>query len=152
MKFTGDFRTFSIIFVGLFVWFFFIAGSFTTFFGNNTQIAFIVFVFGYIGIIMEYVFHINIRAKPKIFLAYVLVFLVFDIILFPLMIGMNSQPALPSGAELSSDVFIYNLLPVDWPQQTKYFIVYVLAPTLMLFVAYALAGEKKLGRIIEEAL
>lgn len=146
-------KFFLLVATALFIWFAFLVDVFTALFQSNYFIGFTIFVAGYMYIIMRFVFGMKPLSNPRVFVAWVIIFTVFDLILFPIMVGKTAQDPLSFGQSISSDVFIYRLMPTDWSQTMRYYMTYVVAPTIMLWIAYKLTGNKKnFAKAMKEAL
>ena len=130
------------------------------YFSQNFVIAFTVFVLVYSAFVLWFIFdetpsNVKIGLYVKTLVAWVLVFLALDIIVYPILVTPTGIPAgLPTNAMISSDVYIYSLLPAAIPVIARYYMTYVLAPAIFLFVAYKLLAknEKKFEKIVKSNL
>lgn len=143
-------RTFALIAAGLFLWFFVIFQALGNAFSGNTIFAFIILQVAYVFLVMKYVLDLEIHARR--FLSVVLVFMVFDMFLSPALVGRDLNTELTFAQQMSSDVFVYNLLPSTMAENIKLVIVYVLAPTIMLFAALRLTGRRNLKQAFKETV
>ena len=153
----GENRLFLLIFISLFIWFYFILDLLLPYILNNFLISYIAFIFVYIFLVMKYILDIDPMNDTKHYMAFVLVFLALDIIMFPILITKEAIADYPAQAQLSSDIFIYKLIAsipiVNTVFQThimKYVFVYIIAPTIMLIMARWLTTKRKFFDIIKQ--
>ena len=131
--------------------------SLQDYFTKNFIVGYTVFTLLYSVFVLWFIFgqsfnNTEISKYIKTLLAWVLVFLALDIIIYPILVTPNGIPeGLPVNAMISSDVFIYSILPPALPSIARYYITYVGAPVLFLFVAYKLLAkdEKKFQTFVK---
>jgi len=141
-------KFFLIIFISLFAWFSFLNEIYQSFFSGNTFFGYLIFISVYVYVVMEYI--IGIRIDLEHFIAFLFVFLAFDIILYPILIPKAGPPNLTFDQSLSSDVFIYNLLPSNFPHMIRYYITYVIVPTFLLIAAMLIVGKRKFHSFVKQ--
>jgi len=107
----------------------------------NYMTAFFLFILIYSFMISHFILKVD---KIETLVAMVLIMLAFDLIMPPYLVDMNSGITATNNAALvSSDVFIYSLLPQYLPNRVKFFITYVLFPAFLLFIARAIVSKGK---------
>jgi hypothetical protein len=127
------------------------------YFTKNFVLGYTIFTLLYSVFVLWFIFgqtfnNTEISKYIKTLFAWVLVFLALDIIIYPMLVTPVGIPeGLPVNALISSDVFIYSLLPPALPAIARYYITYVGAPVLFLFVAYKLLAkdEKKFTTFVK---
>jgi hypothetical protein len=73
-----------------------------------------------------------------------LIYMVHDVAWPPIMVTtIGVIPGLPNEAQLSSDIFLWNLLPTVLPGQLRYFLTFVLLPSIILLIASKFFGRKQ---------
>ena len=102
---------------------------------------------GYAIFLLVYVYLVfkllEIPFNTRQYFAFLLVFLALDVIAPPMMISQTgfSESLIPE-QKLSSDVFIYQLLPSGLPHEIRYFLVYVGISVILLVIARTLTTKK----------
>ena len=85
----------------------------------------------------------NLLTQPRFFLIILLLSFTYDLAWFPYLVEPTGVPQLSAGLHISSDVFIYSLLPSFIPEYFKYNIVYPLTFSLSITLVSILAGSQK---------
>jgi hypothetical protein len=152
-----DNRLLRIFVVALFLstlWSFFGVSFIVPIFEQNFWITFPLFVLIYSAAVYYAVFKKNPTQEPRMFLALSISFVIFDLLMFPYLITTLGMPAnLPSEAKISSDVWLYQMLPSSIPEWGKYFIVYPLSFSVgILLIAFLTDTPKKFKKIMQEAM
>ena len=136
----------------LIIWFGFLLDSFNSWAVGNATLAYAVFILLYSFLVMNYIFDIKVTDNIKMFMALTIVFLSFDIIFFPLLISKDAPLILTPETVMSSDVFIYNLLPTTLPHIYRYYLTYVGAPFILLILAALLLRTSSFKNILRHGL
>lgn len=152
-KMDGPFRTpdfvkiliASLIFFTL--WFFWLTDATRPIFESQYFIAYTVFIAGYASFIVWLILKDTGGTpsfrNPKIYVAFILAFFLSDLFMYPYLVGKDTQPELPTDAQISSDMFIYKMLPADMPQAVKYFITYPLTLSIGFTIIALLTKHKR---------
>lgn len=144
-------KLFVIALVLLSTWFLLIYPALQNIIQENYTVAFIVWTLLYTAIVWYLAKNItnqsslpsSILNSAKFFFILLIILFSYDLIQFPYLLTMNGVlEGLPAGARISSDVFIYQLLPT-MPEFLKYWIIYALIPSISFTVVAMLAGKKK---------
>jgi hypothetical protein len=86
----------------------------------------------------------NLLKSLKFFVMVVIILFVFDLLIFPYLITMDGiLPNLSAGGLMSSDVFLFTLLPSALPAVIRYWFVYSLIPSILLAIVAVLSGTRK---------
>lgn len=143
-------RTFILgVFIFLILWANLISDIANQLISQNPVLFYAVFIALYLGLVLYFIFDINPISDIRFFLSWVLIFLAFDIMLYPMLITKNGLTQLPPEAQASSDVFIYKMLPT-MPELLKYNIVYVVVPTLFFIAAFYIAGKRQFSNMVKQ--
>ena len=97
---------------------------------NNSSLFYFLFLVGYVLLINKFVFNEGFNFK-KVFSLF-LIIMVSSVWLPPYLITIDKVPELSTNLRYSGDVFVYNLLPMNFGHTTKYLIVYILIPIILL--------------------
>lgn len=120
---------------------------------QNYLMTYTAFILIYTFMILRYVVGINPLQSRDDFLGWVLIFLATDIFLFPLLITPEKVVAnIPPETMMSSDIFIYSLIPSTFPHFTRYIITYIIIPTIFLYFARRLMGRSQFHNALRKAV
>lgn len=110
------------------VWAFVFVDYLNPIFENYFLIAYFVFMAFYSAITTYAITNLNPFESENFrkYLGFFIAFVIADIMLYPMMVTKTGVPSLPTTATISSDIFIYRLLPAELPEWFKYFVVYPL--------------------------
>lgn len=128
------------------LWFFPISDALRPLFISNFLIAYALFIIIYACVCVYYIIGKSsngLSKDPRIYVAFILAFFLSDLFMYPYLVPKEDTVMnLPVDAQISSDIFIYKMLPTDLPQIVKYFIVYPVTLSLG-FTAIALLVKRK---------
>jgi hypothetical protein len=142
MNIQNELKAFIILIVLLSVWFYVILDYLSPVIYNNIIFAYTIFIMLDTYLVCKYILFVGEKFNGRKYFSLVLIFLATDIIMFPYLIDKSGIVATESGALMSSDVFIYKLLPDFIFPLAKYLLVYVLVPALLLMVARGLTTRR----------
>jgi hypothetical protein len=114
----------------------------------NILLAYVGFLLVYTAVVW-YLMHkmdniSNIIKKANFFIMLFLVLFVWDLWLFPYMLTTEGvMPGLASGAKMSSDIFLHDIIPASVPEIMKYWMVYCLVPSILLAIVAVMSGTRK---------
>ena len=138
---------------GLFLWFSFLLDSFNLFANGRAVIAYFIFLIIYSVLLARYVFGItNFFDNTKKIFGFILIFMISDLLFFPYVIPKNIEPIQETNLQLSSDLFLYNLLPKSIPHKIKYYLVYVFIPSLLLLLAASLLQQRSFISLLRRSV
>lgn len=115
---------------------------------NNYILSFLIFSSVYAFIVSKYV----LKTNGKITLAFILIVFAFDIVMPPYLVTATGLASTDPNALVSTDVFVYSILPQSIPQNINYYLTYVFIPVLMLFIARALVNKGSFNNLIKGGL
>ena len=131
--------------------------NFQNYFTKDFIVSYTVFVLLYAVFVLWFIFNQTPQNTEtgkyvKTLVAWVLVFMSLSLIIYPMVVTQDGIPdGVPTSAKISSDVYIYTLLPPVLPSIVRYYVTYVVAPALFLFVAYKLLAkqEEKFAKFVK---
>ena len=128
---------FASIFIAIAIWIYFLVPVVISL---GSLPGYAVFLLTYVYLVFKL---LEIPFSTSHYFAFILVFLAMDVIAPPMMIAQTgfSESLIPE-QKLSSDVFLYQLLPTSLPHALKYFFVYVGMPVILLLAARTLTTRK----------
>lgn len=142
-------KIFLVMAVLLLIWFAAIVSYFNVFMESNFMIGYTIMIVLLSYFSFRYILKFgNPADQINLFIAYVIVFFIHDLFLYPYLVTQSGLVNAPIQTIASSDVFIWKLLPESWAPMIKYFVVYVGATTLGFFIARILAGREKFRRML----
>lgn len=157
MIFEKELKQFGILF-GTFLLIAIFINSFSTAIASNYILGFSIFLLVYSMFIQYAVFKRTPLGEPieyiKITFAWLLIFLALDLVLYPILATPDGGIAenLPINAMLSTDVFIWRMFPDSLPNIIHFGIVYVLVPSIFIFLATLIVPRKQSSKFIESNL
>lgn len=131
----------------------FLKDSFATLFSQNFIIGFTIFLIIYAFAVFWFIFgekKLDLYFIRKI-IAWVLVFIVLDLVMYPFLVSKTGVTATDFDSKMSSDVFVYTLIPDSIPIEIRYYVTYTIVPSLCLFIASLLVKKQEFNQYVEHA-
>lgn len=145
----NEWRMFLVLSGVLFFWFMFGLNYLTPWIESNYLVAFSCFILIETYLISRYVLFPNEKFNFSKYAALLFTLISTDILMFPYLVGTAGVTnGLSAGAMMSSDIFIWNILPNYIIPIAKYIIVYVIAPALLLMAARSLTTKRGFARMV----
>lgn len=129
------------------LWFVFGYGAFTEWASKEYLTAYLIFLIGYSALTLQYVIGLNILKNLPKLAGWILIFLALDIISFPLLVTPDGLATQDTNARMSSDVFIWYLIPNGVSAPIKFYLTYIVIPMAMIIAARWLLGRKFNGMV-----
>ncbi len=126
--------------VGLFAWFAWLYPMMKTWIASNAFMAFFIIMGIYLYVVMEYIFKISPLKNPTKFLAFFLIWMAFDIVVFPYLVSPAGLISTDPNIYTSSDVVVYNA--IHQTGDIGYYMTFVLVPIALLYAARKLLSQK----------
>lgn len=139
---SSEFKKFLILLGVLLFWFAYGINIVSPFIQTNFMIAYLIFIVADTYLVMKYVLLINPIQNWEKFIALIFVFLAMDIIMYPYLVTTTGLLTDNPSATMSSDVWIYKMLPISIPDFVRYLLVYAIIPALLLMCARSLTTKK----------
>lgn len=131
------------------IWFFFGIDLINSLFNSNFPIVYTLFVLTYALLAMYFVLGLNPFEKPKIFFALTISLVIFNLVAYPMMVTKEGAVKnIPIQSQISSDLYIYRLLPDILPEMVKYFIVYPLTLSIGILLIAVLTERNRVFKEI----
>ena len=90
------------------------------------------------------IYAIGLRMTLSLLIGVTLIYLFHDVAQPPYLVTQEGiVPGLPAEAQLSSDVFVWKMMPDMFPGWLKYFMTFVFVPTIMLVTARLLMSKTR---------
>lgn len=145
IKLTKDIQFIIVTFILLTLWFGIFFDQIIEWATQNYIFAYGVFLLGYVFLIMKYVLEIDPLKSLKKYVAFLLVFLAGDIVIFPYLIGKTGPVTTNAGANLSSDVFVYNFI-------NNFYLTFIVVPLVFLVVARMLVKKERFMTFVKQSV
>lgn len=147
-----DNLSFLFLFILALLWFNFGIDMINSLFGVYAGLFYIVFMLIYTFLAMRYL--LKIKWAIRVFIALFLVFLAWDLFVFPMMIPKEETTmADPSLQTMSADYALYSFISqIDFiPHWLAWQITYPVMSVLMVFIAWKITTKKEFNKIAKSS-